>query len=202
MNVVGTTQCNLCGSDKDLVKSERKSMKKDTYTCKFSAYKTLPLCVALQADSNIVCTLTNQHSPIVLTEDEGVFRRKRNADGGRDRLSSAVKIPLQTKAYVSDFDKIDKRNLVDSKYDLKGHLKKHNWAPKLCNRFYNINSGCASKFYERLCVLYTPGNRIISPKQRMADLRQVQQKSTCHQSEINFKSNFKYLILNVQTSNL
>ena len=170
INVVGTTQCNRCGPDKDLVKSERKMMKKGTYECKFFVHETLPLCVALWADNNIVQTLTNMYPPAVLTEDEGVFRRKRNADGGRDRISSAVKIPLQTKAYVSDFDKIDKRNLADSKYDLKGHSKKHNWAPKLINRFYNINSGCASVFYERLCELYTPGNRIISPKQRMADL--------------------------------
>ena len=86
------------------------------------------------------------YPPVMLTEDEGLFCRKGNTDRGQDRLSSAVKIPLQTKAYVSDIDKIDKKNLKDSKYDLKGHSKKHDWAPHLINRFFNVNSGCAGAF--------------------------------------------------------
>ena len=60
--------------------------------------------------NNIVTILSNMNSPVVLTEKEGVFRRKRDADGKREKISSAVKIPEQTKAYMSDFRQIDQRN--------------------------------------------------------------------------------------------
>ena len=110
MNVVGTTQCNPCGPDGALVKSDRAKIKKATYGCKFFVHEYLPLCVALWSDNNIVTTLSNHHAPVVLTEEEGIFRRKRDADGKREKISSAVKIPEQTKAYMSDFRQIDQRN--------------------------------------------------------------------------------------------
>ena len=53
----------------------------------------------------------------MLTEQDCVFRQKRNADGTRDQISFAVNIPLQTKDYKSKFDKIDKRNLKDAEYN-------------------------------------------------------------------------------------
>ena len=122
----------------------------------FFVHETLPLCVALWADNNIVATLTNMYGPIILSEDDGVFRRKRNETGGRDKDGTAVKIPIQTKKYVSTFSSIDQRNMKDAKYDLKGHSKKHNWAPKLVFRMFNINCGCSGAYYERLFQLYTP----------------------------------------------
>ena len=119
MNVIGTTQCNRCGPDATLVKSERAKMKKGTYECKLFVHEPFPFCVALWLDNNIVTTLSNHHSPVVLTEEEGVFCRERDADGKRENISSAVKIPEQTKAYTSDFRQIDQMNLQDAKYDLK-----------------------------------------------------------------------------------
>ena len=47
MNVVGTIQCNRCGLNKHLVKSERNVTKKGTYTCKLFVHEKLPLCVVL-----------------------------------------------------------------------------------------------------------------------------------------------------------
>jgi hypothetical protein len=55
----------------------------------------------------------------MLAEVEGAFCWKRNTDRGRDRVSSAVNIPSQTKLYTSKFDKINKQNLNDAKYNLR-----------------------------------------------------------------------------------
>ena len=62
----------------------------------------------------------------------------RGEDGIRDKESTAVKIPLQTKVYVNEFGKINKKNLKDSQFDLKGISKCHNWSPKINKRYYNI----------------------------------------------------------------
>ena len=173
VNVISTAQVNRCGPDPNLVKAERSKMKPGTYECKFFVHKTSPLCVAPWADNNIVTTLSNHHSPEILKEGEGVFRRKKNKDGGRDMVATAVKIPLQTSAYTHKFFKffkIDKRNQKDAQFDLKGVSKKHNWSPKLILRLFNMNSGNSGTYYERLCSLYTPDRRILLPKERMADL--------------------------------
>ena len=146
MNVVGITQSNRCGPDFALVKSERAKMKIGTYECNLFVHQSLPLCVALWTDNNIVATLTNMYGPIIMAEDDGVFRHKKKEDGGRDKDSTAVKIPAQTKKYVYTFSSIDQRNNKDTKYDLKGHSKRHNWAPKLIIRFFNINCGCAGAY--------------------------------------------------------
>jgi hypothetical protein len=126
--------------------------------------------MAMWADNNIVTTLSNCHSPNFLKVGDGVMRRKRNLDKSRDQHQSAVKIPEQTKAYTRKFFKIDHRNLKDAKYDLKGQSKKHNWSPKLGLRFFNVNTGNASLYYQRLCALYTPDRRIIPSRERMAAL--------------------------------
>ena len=145
-------------------------MTRGSYECKFFYHKKLPLCVALWADNNAVATLSNCYPPRMLRAGEGVDRRMRGENGVRDRHSTAVKIPLQTKVYVSEFDKIDKKNLNDSRYDLKGISKKHNWSPKINKRLYNIHNGNSGTYYERVCFLSTPDKRQLVAKERMADL--------------------------------
>ena len=85
----------------------------------------------------------------------GVGRKLRGADDLREQEQTLVKIPEQTKAYVSTFDKIDKKNLIDSRFDLKGISKKHNFSPKIVKRYYNMHGGNASLYYKRACQLFT-----------------------------------------------
>ena len=94
--------------------SEHAKMKKGMYECKFFVHETLSLCVALWSDNNIVTILLNMHSPAVLTKEEGVFCWKQDVGGKRERISSAVKIREQSKAYMSNFGQIDQRNLKDA----------------------------------------------------------------------------------------
>ena len=64
------------------------------------------------------------HGPIIMAEEDGVFRRKRTEGGGRDKDSTAAKITAQTKLHVSDVSKTDQRDNKDAKYNLKGPFKK------------------------------------------------------------------------------
>ena len=114
--------------------------------------------------------LSNHHSPLLLSEEEGIRRRKKNKDGGRDWTRSSVPILFQTKAYVTQFNKIDKRNLKDSYHDLNIVSKKHTWAPKQIMPFFNMNSGSTGIFYERLRQLYTMERHTLYQKERIADL--------------------------------
>ena len=72
------------------------------------------------------------------------MRSKKNGNGQRKKEAKAVDIPLQTKVYVSTFDKIDKKNFIDSMFNLKGVSKKHNFSPKIVKRYFNMHGGNAS----------------------------------------------------------
>ena len=170
INIIGTTQINRCGADGNWVKLEKMKMKVGTYECKFFVHKTLPLCMALWADNSIVATLTNCYSPMLLPAGDGVGRRMRGEDGGRKKEATAVKIPHQTKVYVEEFGKIDRNNFQNSRFDLKGQSKCHNWSPKINKRYFNIHDGNASLYYKRACALYTPDKRRLGTKEQMADL--------------------------------
>ena len=50
----------------------------------------------------------------------GVGRRRRDDDGRREKDPTPVQIPMQTKAYVNTFNRIDKKNMKDGWFDLKG----------------------------------------------------------------------------------
>ena len=80
MNMVGTAQCSQCGPDAALVKSERVKMQVGMYECIFFVHQLLPLCVALWSDNNIVVTLSNHRSPILMAENDGVFCWKKKAE--------------------------------------------------------------------------------------------------------------------------
>ena len=145
-------------------------MKVGSYESKFFFHKKLPLCVALWADINVVTTLCNCFPPELLRAGLGVDRRRKGDDGRREKDPTAVQVPRQTKVYVETFHIIDKKNMKDAIFDLKGVSKKHNWSPKINRRYYNIHGGNAATFYERTCKLFTPGNRVLGSKERMADL--------------------------------
>jgi len=81
-----------------------------------------------------------------------------------------IKVPYQTKVYVETFGLIDKKNLKDSRFDLKGISKKHNWSPKINRRYYNIHCGNAGTYYRRVCQLFTPEKRVLLQKECLADL--------------------------------
>ena len=170
INVVGTTQTNRCGPDGALVKKAKTVLKVRSYESIFFYHKFKPLCVALWGDNNIVTTLSNHHPPRLLRAGTGVHRRLLGDDGFQEKEPSPVKIPMQTKKYINEYDKIDKINLCEVKFDLKGNSKKHGWSPKLNNRYLNIHGGNAGVFYERLHRLYTPRKRLLKPREQMADL--------------------------------
>ena len=116
----------------------------------FFYHKTLPLCVALWGDNSIVATLSNHHPPRTLKAGVGVGRRLKDSNGRREKDPTPVQIPFQTKKYVQQFHRIDKINLINSQFDLKGKSRKHGWSPKLNNRYLNIHGGNAVLFYSRL----------------------------------------------------
>ena len=161
INMVGTTQVNSVGAD---IKAQRKRMKKGTYECVCYQHNTLPLCVALWVDNNIVTALSNYHSPAILAEGEGMMRRKKADDGKRDRESSPVKCPAQNRTYSLTFHQIDKSNQKEATYDLGGNSKMHNWSLKLVFHYFNINNANAHVYYKRLVDLYTPKCRIVGMK--------------------------------------
>ena len=84
------------------------------------------ICVALWGDNNCVTTLSNYHPPEFLEADDGMLRRRKDADGSRERERTMFKCPVQNKRYSETFHQIDKINLKEAKYDLKGHSKTHN----------------------------------------------------------------------------
>ena len=56
---------------------------------------------------------------------------------------------------------IDKGKGKESKYDLAGRTKGHNWSPKLHFHFFNFELGNADTKYQSLCSEYTPDRRIM-----------------------------------------
>lgn len=88
------------------------------------------------ADNNIVKTLSKFHSLEILSGGEGVARR-RGVDGTREQERTEVSCPAQQKDYSETFHLIYKGNGKESRYDMGGQTKGHNWAPKLSMRFWN-----------------------------------------------------------------
>ena len=70
--------------------------------------------------------------------------------------SDRVSCPTQQKDYSQTFHLIDKGNGKESKYDMGGQTKGHNWAPKFVMRYWNFNLGNAHTMYEALVSTYTP----------------------------------------------
>ena len=138
VNIVGMTQTNRYAADGKLVKAEKMKRKVGTHECKFFCHKTKPICLALWTDNCIVATPTNCYSPIPLPSGDGVNPCMRSEDGSRDKQATPAKIPPQTKVYVSEFGKINRKNFKDAQFDLKGISKCHNWSPKINKRYFKF----------------------------------------------------------------
>ena len=154
-NLVGTCQSSRTGADDAEIK---KAMKVGTYECVMFQHRMLNLCFSLWADNNIVKTLSNFHSPTILKVGEGVLRRRR-VDGKREQVRTKVQTTAQHKVYSETFHLIDKGNGKEGKYDMGGHTKGHNWAPKLSMRFWNFGMGNAHTIYSALHDKHTPNRR-------------------------------------------
>jgi hypothetical protein len=157
MNFVGTCQNDRVGCSPD-AKEAKKRMKIGSYESVMFQHRTECLAFAMWADNNIVKTLSNFHKPSILPAGSGVLRRRR-VDGSREKDRTEVSCPTQQKDYSQTFHLIDKGNGKESKYDMGGQTKGHNWAPKLVMRYWNFNLGNAHTMYEALVSTYTPDRR-------------------------------------------
>ena len=150
---------------RSLVMKEKTKLKVWSYDHKFKL-----LCVVLWDNNNIVTTLSTQHQPRLLWAGLGLHRCLLDNDRFWDKGLTPVEIPLQTKKYVNEYDKIDKINLRNAKFNLKGNSKKHARSLKLNNWYLNTHGGNAGVFYKRLHTLYTPHKRLLKPREQMADV--------------------------------
>jgi hypothetical protein len=106
-----------------------------------SSINTTPSHCAMQCGggNNFVKTLSNFHSPVILTG--GMRRKKRNlATKKREREFSDVDCPVQQKSYCNTYHKIDKGNGAKAKYDLSTESHLHGWGSKLAARVFNMNT--------------------------------------------------------------
>jgi hypothetical protein len=142
-------------------KDDKKTMKIGSYESIIYQHrvKNLSFTLWLWADNNIVKTLSNFHSPEVLAAAAGSgMLRRRRVDGSSEQEQTEVSCPLQHKDYSEKFHLIDKGNGKESKYDLGGQTKDHNWAPKLNMHFFNFGLG-AHTMYAALYKEHTPFQR-------------------------------------------
>eukprot|EP00956_Cyclotella_meneghiniana_P004059 scaffold4911_cov47-Cyclotella_meneghiniana.AAC.17 len=105
----------------------------------------------------------------VSTQGTGVSRRRR-VDGVREQDKTQVPCPEQQKDYSETFHLIDKGNGKESKYDMSGQSKGHNWAPKLSMRYFNFGMGNAHTYYAALVKQHTPERRIQKMSECMCSL--------------------------------
>ncbi|KAL7525349.1 hypothetical protein ACHAXR_000966, partial [Thalassiosira sp. AJA248-18] len=152
MNFVGTCQADRTGAD---VAEIKKNMTVGSYQSELFQHQTKPLSYTMWGDNSIVKTLSNFHTPEVLVAGEGVLRRRR-VDGVREQERTEVSCPVQQRDYSETFHLIDKGNGKESKYDLGGQTKGHNWAPKLSMRYFNFGMGNSHTIYNSLANEHTP----------------------------------------------
>ena len=127
INMVGTAQTNRTGAD---CAGTCKKMKKGTHETVMWQHKELPLVFAAWSDNNIVKTLSNCHSPIIL---EGGLMRRIKVNKKRERDQTPVDCPLQQQFYPGSFHLIDKGNGAEATYDLGGQRY-------VCTQLYRIVS--------------------------------------------------------------
>jgi hypothetical protein len=151
INMVGTVKTDQCGAG-PLGKAACKAKVIEIHTHESLIYQhnTKPLCYAVWGDNNFVKTLSNFHSPVIMTG--GIKRKKRNLiTKRREREFSDDDCPVQQKSYCNTYHKIDKGNGAEAKYDLSTESHLHGWGPKLAARLFNMNTNNAYKLY---CSLY------------------------------------------------
>lgn len=84
-----------------------------SYECRFLQQNPALLCVALRVDNSVLITLANCYPPKLHRAGTSVDHRLRDDDGRRQKDSTPVKIPVQTKVYVTTFNKTDAKNMKD-----------------------------------------------------------------------------------------
>ena len=117
------------------------------------------LHIHARSDNNIVRTLSNFHSPVVV---EKGLKRKKKVNKVREQHRSDVDCPEQNFYYSTTFHLIDKGNMNEAKYDISFESKKHRWSPKLAMRLFNMNLNNAYKIYKWLVDEYTPGHKFLT----------------------------------------
>lgn len=148
-NFVGTCQSSRSGGG-EASRADKKRMRIGSYESVIFQHRTLNLCFAMWVDNNIVKTLSNFHSAEVLDVGLGMLRRRR-VDGVREQEYTAVSCPKQQKDYSNTFHLIDKGNGRESKYDMGGQTKGHNWAPKLSMQLGAEVEHALLEFWVRQC---------------------------------------------------
>ena len=166
IKMVGMAQVNRTGAE---AKETVKKMKVGTYKSKIFQYKTKPLCFAEWSDNNIAKTLSNFHSPTILNEKKGIWRKKRGLDKKREKSRSQVLCPVQNKHYSETFHLINKSNGKEAKYDMGGQSKLHNWIPKIFWRIVNMCMVNAYVLYKALAEKHTPERKIVDMKGAMKE---------------------------------
>jgi hypothetical protein len=96
--------------------------------------------------------------------------RKKKVEGKRERTQSEVPCPVQNKAYSETFHLIDKGNGSEANYDMGGHSKTHNWAPKLTMRYFNMNLNNAMQVYKVLMAKHNAGRHVLTMPQCVSEL--------------------------------
>ena len=84
IKMLGTTQENRTGADNA---AEKKAMKKNTYETAMWQHDCESLCYAIWSGNNLIQTLSNFHTPMVV---EGGMKRKRRANGVHEREPADV----------------------------------------------------------------------------------------------------------------
>jgi hypothetical protein len=114
--MVGTAQANRTSANIDCTKS----MKKGEYSSVCWQHVWRSLCFAMLSNNALVRMLLNFHGPEILKAGMGVWQKKRDSNGKRERTKTEVLCPAQTRDYCNTFHLIDKGNGVEANYDLGG----------------------------------------------------------------------------------
>jgi hypothetical protein len=167
MNMVGTVQCNRLGAD---MKNTTKKMKKGTYESVCWQHNNKLLVFAAWGDNSIIKTLSNCHGPEILRAGDGVSWKRRGEDGKRERESTEVSCPAQTKYYCQTFHLINKGNGAERPYDMGGKSRTHNWSPKIVFRLINMTMANAYHIYRALVTTRTPDRQCLKMKDAIKEL--------------------------------
>ncbi len=123
------------------------------------------------SDNALIKILSNFHGPEVLEGWLGVFWKKRDSNGKRERHKTKVTCPSQTKDYCETFHLIDEGNGAEANYDLGGKSHLHNWLPKLIFWLYNMALNNAYKMYMAIMELHSPGWHLLDMGNAVRELR-------------------------------
>ena len=121
-------------------------------------------------DNKIVKILSNYHSPTILPEGSGVMRKNKGVDRRREFCQSPVPCPKQSKEYSDTFHLIYKGNGAETRFDLGGHSRTHNWCPKLVWHLFNMGENNAYQIYTTLVEKHTKGRRFLHVREDIQEI--------------------------------